>query len=185
MSEAVRAASAQRIAAHAAKHNIAEVAVILHGGEPLLAGAGTLAEIACSIRAAMPAGTTARISMQTNGTLLTQAALGTLAEAGIRIGVSLDGTDATNDAHRRYAHGRGSAGRIRAGLALLGSDRYRPLFAGLLCVIDSDTDPVAGYEALLEHRPPLMDFLLPHANWVTPPIPGRHGDWLIKLFQRW
>jgi uncharacterized protein len=185
MPEAVRAASARRIAEHAARHGLAEVTVVLHGGEPLLAGAGALAGIAGSIRAAMPAGTTARISMQTNGTLLTPAALDTLAEAGIRIGVSLDGTDAANDAHRRYASGRGSADRIRAGLALLGSDRYRPLFAGLLCVIDADTDPVASYEALLEHRPPLIDFLLPHANWVSPPVPGRHGDWLIRLFQRW
>jgi uncharacterized protein len=185
MPEDIRAAAAARIAEHATRHRLTEVAVVLHGGEPLLAGAETLAAVAGQVRAAMPEGTTARISMQTNGTLLTAPALEALAGAGIRIGVSLDGTDAANNANRRYADGRGSADRVRAGLALLGADRYRPLFAGLLCTIDIAADPVACFEALLEHQPPAIDFLLPHANWVNPPERGRHGAWLTALFDRW
>jgi uncharacterized protein len=49
---------------------------------------------------------------------------------------------------------------------------------------------VKCYEGLLRHDPPAIDFLLPHANWESPPHrePGRpagHGDWLIGVFERW
>lgn len=186
MSAAVRTATVRRIAEHAERHRLGHIDVVLHGGEPLLAGADVLADLAGAVRAGLPSHTAVSISMQTNGTLLDPRVLDTLAEAGIRIGVSLDGTDAANDAHRRYADGRGSAARIRAGLRLLGSDRHRDSFAGLLCTIDLEADPVACYEALLEHRPPVIDFLLPHANWTAPPGPsGAYGEWLIALFRRW
>ena len=186
MSRDVRDAALRRIAEHADRHDLAEVALVLHGGEPLLAGERALADLAHAARAALPAGTRARISLQTNGTLLRPEALDTLSAAGIRIGVSLDGTDADNDAHRRYADGRGSAERVRAGLSLLTGERHRAAFAGLLCTISLDADPVACYEALLEYSPPTIDFLLPHANWTSPPWPkGAYGAWLIALFQRW
>jgi len=186
MSPAVRDAALERIATHARRHGLDEVTIVLHGGEPMLAGAAALSELAGAARAALAPHTRARISMQTNGVLLRPAALDTLAEAGIRIGVSLDGTDESNDAHRRYAGGRGSATRVRAGLSLLTGERYRPIFAGLLSTIDPGTDPLACYEALLEHAPPAIDFLLPHANWSSPPWrPGIYGEWLTALFDRW
>ena len=59
---------------------------------------------------------------------------------------------------------------IRA-VDLLRTDRYRPLYAGLLCTIDVRNDPVATYDALAALDPPAIDFLLPHATWDTPP-PG-------------
>jgi uncharacterized protein len=71
-------------------------------------------------------------------------------------------------------------------LRLLGSPPYRSAFSGLLCTIDPMTDPVHTYESLLPYRPPAVDFLLPHANWAAPPAyPGRYGDWLIAVFDRW
>jgi uncharacterized protein len=65
-------------------------------------------------------------------------------------------------------------------------EQNRSAFSGLLCTVDVEADPVETFEALLAYEPPVIDFLLPHANWAEPPSePGRHGDWLIEVFDRW
>jgi uncharacterized protein len=187
MSEEIYAAAASRIASHVTTHGLTEVVVVLHGGEPLLAGPIRLASIARTVRAAMPHGVTVKIGMQTNGVLLTERMLETLLENNIRVGVSLDGTAENNDAHRRSANGRGSYARVEAGLRLLSEGKYRDLYSGLLCTIDPATDPIATYEALLGFAPPAIDVLFPHANWATPGLGEgtRIADWLITLFDRW
>jgi uncharacterized protein len=189
MSDEVLDAACQRIAAHAAAYRIPAVRVVLHGGEPMLLGAARLARVAGRIRAAAPASTTVDVLIQTNGVLLTDPALETLAGAGIRIGVSLDGDRAATDRHRRYASGRSSFDAVDRALRRL---RDRPsTFAGILSVVDLANDPVQTYEALLAYEPPMVDFLLPHANWGSPP-PGRsdtarapYGEWLVAAFDRW
>jgi uncharacterized protein len=76
-------------------------------------------------------------------------------------------------------------------LALLNKPPHRSSFAGLLCTVDPESDPVECYEALLGHSPPSIDVLLPHANWANPPPrpPGPcstpYADWLIAVFDRW
>jgi len=65
MSRHVWSAAARRIGEHAERHGLTEVSVVLHGGEPLLAGADQLAAIATTVRDALPPATTARITMQT------------------------------------------------------------------------------------------------------------------------
>jgi uncharacterized protein len=62
------------------------------------------------------------------------------------------------------------------------------VFAGLLCTVDPDADPVACYEEMLRYRPPVVDFLLPHANWSSPPehtARKAYGQWLVAIFDRW
>jgi uncharacterized protein len=182
----------RRIAEHAVDHCLDRVQIVLHGGEPLLAGADLLAEIASKLRAMLPASIRSEFVVQTNGVLLDDHVLRTLAAQGIRIGVSLDGDDRGHDRHRRYANGRGSYDAVVGGLRLLSADRYRGMFAGLLCVVDLDSDPVSTYDALIEFEPPRVDFLLPHGNWSVPP-PGLdpagtgtpYGDWLVAAFDRW
>jgi uncharacterized protein len=81
---------------------------------------------------------------------------------------------------------------VAEALALLRSERFRHLYAGILCTIDVHSDPVETYEHLLSHGPPAMDLLLPHGNRVSPP-PSRpvddrrsaYGDWLVAVFDRW
>ncbi|MEV6525679.1 FxsB family cyclophane-forming radical SAM/SPASM peptide maturase [Longispora sp. NPDC051575] len=178
-----------RIGEHARAHGLGAVRVVLHGGEPLLAGAATLARTATALRAALPPATTLALSVQTNGVLLTDALLDTLATHGYTVGLSLDGDQEAHDRHRRYANGRGSHRAVVAALDLLAA---RPgMFAGLLCTVDLENAPVATYEALLAFRPPAMDLLLPHGTWSSPP-PRRpadgsapYADWLIAVFDRW
>ncbi|MBM2615741.1 FxsB family radical SAM/SPASM domain protein [Actinoplanes sp. LDG1-06] len=187
--EVVRAA-AQRIAEHAETHRLDEVRVILHGGEPLMVGREGLRATVSELRSAIAGGARLRVAIQTNGVLLDERMLDLLGEEGVEVGVSLDGAPADNDRHRRYADGRGSAAAVERALALLSSERYRPNFAGILSAVDPETDPVGTYEALIRYRPPVIDFLLPHANWNRPPArPGPsltpYGDWLISVFDRW
>ncbi|MFY1668873.1 FxsB family cyclophane-forming radical SAM/SPASM peptide maturase [Plantactinospora sp. WMMB334] len=187
MDGAVFDRACERIAEHAGTHGLAGVRVVFHGGEPMLAGSALLAERAGRLRTTLPERTVAEVAVQTNGVLLTDADLDRLAAAGIRVGVSLDGGRAANDRHRRYRDGRSSFPAVDRALRML---RARPeVFAGILCVVDVENDPVHTYEALLEYDPPIVDFLLPHAHWDRPPPgwhPGttRYGDWLIAVFDR-
>jgi uncharacterized protein len=182
--------TARRIAEHVREHDLSRVEVALHGGEPLLAGPTVLAEVATELRQTLPSGVTLDLVVQTNGVLLDETFVDVLSAHDIRIGVSFDGTRETHDRHRRYADGRGSYTQTTDALQLL--TRHRELFAGLLCVIDLDEDPLATYESLLRFDPPRVDFLLPHGNWSTPPphrTPGTreapYGEWLRRVFDRW
>lgn len=191
MPAAIWRCTAARISEHVRAHGLSEVRVILHGGEPLLAGRERLSTLIADLKAALAGHCTLRIAVQTNGVLLDEAMLDLFRAEDVRVGVSLDGPAAANDRHRRFANGRGSAASVERALGRLTTDEYRPVFAGILCTVDPATDPVGTYEALLRHRPPLIDFLLPHANWVRPPVrpPGSgvtaYGDWLVAVFDRW
>ncbi|WP_245641959.1 FxsB family cyclophane-forming radical SAM/SPASM peptide maturase [Nonomuraea candida] len=181
---------AGRIAEHAGAHGLTRVEIVLHGGEPLLAGVEHLRYSVHRLRAALGAGVTASFTVQTNGVLLNEAFLRLFAELDVRVGVSLDGDEEGHDRHRRRAQGAGTYKEVRAGLERLTTPAYRHLFNGLLCTLDLAGDPVGTYEALLEFDPPMVDFLLPHGNWDTPP-PGwtvtgtPYGDWLVAVFDRW
>jgi len=180
---------ALRIAEHAEEHDISDVEVILHGGEPLLAGTELIAYLADAVRVKLGTSKHAHISMQTNGLRLSTSFLELLDDLGIMIGLSLDGDQQMHDRHRQHADGRGSYAQVTAAAARLSGHR---LFSGFLSVIDLRNDPIRTYESLLRFSPPAIDFLLPHGNWSTPP-PGRppgvacspYGDWLIAVFDRW
>ena len=181
MSRAVWQAAAARIAEHAGRHGLAEVRVVLHGGEPLLAGADRLDRLITDLRAVLPG---ADVRMQTNGVLLDEPMLAMLTAHRVGIGVSLDGPAADHDRRRRSRAGTGSYPAVERALTLLRSAAYRSSYAGLLCTVDPATDPIAAYQTLCSFEPPAVDLLLPHATWAAPPAPG-HADWLIAVFDRW
>uniref|UniRef100_UPI001963BC9F FxsB family cyclophane-forming radical SAM/SPASM peptide maturase n=1 Tax=Nonomuraea lactucae TaxID=2249762 RepID=UPI001963BC9F len=180
--------AAARIAAHAALHGLDRVHIVLHGGEPLLAGPARLGRVLSSLRDALSGVCVPDIRVHTNGVLLDERFCDLFAEHGVRVGVSVDGDRRAHDRHRRHADGRGSHDQVLAAVELL---RSRPeLYGGILCTIDLDNDPLAVYEALTGLRPPRIDFLLPHATWDSPPErpPGRptaYADWLLAIFHRW
>ncbi|SDK85252.1 uncharacterized protein SAMN05421869_119153 [Nonomuraea jiangxiensis] len=186
------ATAARRIAEHAHHHGLDYVRIILHGGEPLLAGHDYLGKIVEIVRSETGDHPRVEASVQTNAVLLTEPALRSFAELDVKVGVSLDGNRRANDRNRRYADGRGSYDAVAAALELLMSPAYRALYGGLLCTIDLSNDPLETYEALVAFEPPVIDFLLPHATWDSPP-PGRPGDqseplygrWLTKIFDLW
>ncbi len=185
-------ALARRIGEHARRHALPRVSLTLHGGEPLLAGPDRVTHLVTAVRAALPAGTEADVTVQSNGTLIDDAFLEVAHRLRIGIGVSLDGGPVAHDRHRRYADGRPSFAEVAGALHRLGSPEHRAVYAGLLCTVDTGNDPVATYEELLGFAPPQIDLLLPHGNWSAPP-PGRdpasaatpYADWLVAVFDRW
>ncbi|MFF5207859.1 FxsB family cyclophane-forming radical SAM/SPASM peptide maturase [Streptosporangium sp. NPDC000396] len=177
---------AERIAEHARRHALSDVHVVLHGGEPLLAGHDRLAEIAGELRSKLDGICDLDLRIHTNGIALDDRFCDLFTDHGVTVGVSLDGDRAANDRHRRYANGRSSHDRVIRAIERL---RARPhLYSGLLCTIDVANDPIDVYEALVALDPPRIDFLLPHATWDEPPprpSATAYADWLIAIFDRW
>jgi uncharacterized protein len=190
ISEEVTAQAGRRIAEHAAAHSLPAVQVILHGGEPLLAGPARLRQIITTLRTALDGVCDLDLRIHTNGVLLNERFCALFAEYQVKVGISIDGDQAANDRHRRYADGRSSYDQVIAAIGLLGSSRFRDLYAGLLCTIDVANDPLVVYESLMDLRPPRIDFLLPHATWDHPPArtagaEAEYAQWLIAIFDRW
>ncbi|OAH13519.1 FxsB family cyclophane-forming radical SAM/SPASM peptide maturase [Streptomyces jeddahensis] len=189
---AVLARTVDRIAEHAAAHRLPRVSLVLHGGEPLLAGAERLADLTRGLRARLAPDCAVHAVVQTNGTLLTARRIDLLADAGIRVGVSLDGGLARHNAARVDHAGRPAWPAAVRGARLLAAHRPEA-YAGVLAVVNTRQDPVETYESLLSLDPPALDLLLPDGNWSAPP-PGMrtggeestpYGDWLAAVFDRW
>ncbi|WP_245991316.1 radical SAM/SPASM protein FxsBH, inactivated beta-hydroxylase extension form [Streptomyces spongiicola] len=182
--------TALRLAEHARKHALPSVSVILHGGEPLLAGPTRLRRVCEELTRALDGVAALDLRIHTNGIQLSPRYLELFDEFGVRVGISLDGDRAANDRHRRFADGRSSHPLVLKAAELLGADRWRHLNLGLLCTVDVANDPVAVHDALMELDPPRIDFLLPHATWDEPPprpggSPTAYADWLLAVFDRW
>jgi uncharacterized protein len=182
--------TARRIAEHAQSHALTDVRLILHGGEPLLAGRDLITRLVERTRREAGPAITVDASVQTNAVGLSEEYLQLFDELGIRVGVSVDGDAIAHDRHRRFASGRGSYAAVAASLGRL--RQYPRLYSGLLATIDLRNDPVRTYEALADFEPPRIDFLLPHGTWAQPP-PGRvpdpdltpYADWLTTVFDYW
>jgi uncharacterized protein len=182
--------TARRIAEHAQAHSLSEVTLILHGGEPLLAGRDLIARLVTQTRRQAGPHTTVNACVQTNAVGLNESYLTLFDELGVQVGVSIDGDAVAHDRHRRFPSGRGSHAAVGAALQRL---QQRPhLYRGVLATIDLDNDPVRTFDALMEFSPPRMDFHLPHGTWTEPP-PGRdpdsaatpYADWLTAVFDAW
>lgn len=189
MSTRVVTQLAARLAEYVESTGLQEIEVILHGGEPLLAGTKFLELFVGLIRAEVPC--QVRFTVQTNGILLSERILECLQSLGVFVSVSLDGPAAAQNRHRTFIDGRGSFEQAAAGLKLLASS-YSAIFVGILAVVDLANDPIATYEHLASYDPPSIDFLLPDANYDRPPrLPAPDLDWnswshwLIALFDYW
>ncbi len=185
--------TAARIAEHARTHALTALSLVLHGGEPLLAGVDTLARFTTLVRDRVPRSCQVHATVQTNATLLTEDRLAVLARHRLHVGISLDGGLAAHNARRVDHAGRPSWPAASRGARLL-ADRHPDTYAGILTVVDPGLAPVETYESLLALRPPVLDLLLPHGNWSAPPpyletrtrdLEAPYGDWLCAVFDRW
>ena len=87
-----------------------------------------------------------------------------------------------------YHNGKGSSTDVQKALELLKPSK---IFSGILTVIDVNTNPIDTWRFLSEFEPPIIDFLLPHANWDNPPLSHaennyvKYGDWMLSIFNDW
>ncbi|WP_210558347.1 MULTISPECIES: cyclophane-forming radical SAM/SPASM peptide maturase YhhB [unclassified Pseudomonas] len=181
-----REAFARQLAEYVLQSDLKQCTVILHGGEPLLLGAQALADFAGLLRqiCTIPVD----VSLQTNGLLLTDEALGIFAKADVGVSLSLDGPKFANDKHRLTRKGRSSFEQTEQALKRL--QQYPSIFAGVIAVVDASTSATELFEYFDQFDIPRLDFLLPDAHWLRPP-PGRNQDpglyenWLVNAFDIW
>lgn len=182
---------ALRFAQYARAHELPSVSVILHGGEPLLAGPARLRSVCEEFGAALAGVSELDLRIHTNAVRLSRRHLDVFREFDVGVSVSLDGDRDANDRHRLDRRGNSSHDRVLRGIDLLRQPEYRHLFGGLLCTVDVDNDPVLVHDTLTELSPPRIDYLLPHSTWDNPPPAGASGsptpyaDWLLAIFDRW
>ena len=171
-----------------AQRQEAGFAIVLHGGEPLLLGFGELAALLRGLRAHL---TPDRhpISIQTNGTLLSEELLDLFAETHTSVSVSIDGPPEANDLARLDHRGESTHAATMHGISRLASHSDSEfLFAGTLSVIQPAVDPRLVYEFLKALGTPNMDFLLQDGNHDRLPLgksgfdSTEYGEWLINLF---
>jgi len=182
---------ARRIREHVETHEIEKIHIILHGGEPLLCGPEYIGQFVNTMKTTLVGQTEVAFLMQSNGTLLDDRMCRLLGDLDVRIGISLDGSEQANDRHRPYRSGRPSYSKVIRALDLLNRPEHRPIYAGLLCVIDLRNDPIETYRELVSHQAPGIDFLFRLGD-ITKPPPGKedrantaYADWLIPIFDLW
>ena len=162
--------------------------VVLHGGEPLLLGAKRLFALCARLCEDLP--TSCGLHIQTNGILLTDEIIDVLVQFNVGISVSIDGPEHIHDRYRKDHKMKGSYSRVRASIArLVENDDARPLFSGVLCVINLESDPAEVYATLKETQAPSLDFLVRDGNWdrlpfgKSNPNSTEYGEWLSQLLE--
>ena len=187
VSEATVDAFARRLDEYVRLHGLTEFSVTFHGGEPLLIGAARLVNISERIRNLVASSCTLEFSVQTNATLLDETVVAKFEEAAILISLSLDGPRFANDRHRVDHSGRSSFDAVLAALALL---KGRPIFQGVIAVIDPFVKPCDLFTFFNDLALPRLDLLLPDATYERPPEgraedPDRYVRWLQEAFELW
>ena len=108
MSTEIAEYASMRIGEHARRHHVPSVTLILHGGEPLLAGHELISRLVNATRKEAGPDVQVDIKIQTNAVGLDDSYLRLFRELDIRIGISMDGLAEAHDRHRRFPSGRGS-----------------------------------------------------------------------------
>lgn len=196
ISEEALTQTARRFAAYAEAHRLPSVAIILHGGEPLLCGPARLRRICAELTRSLAPVTSLDLQIHTNGIQLSRRHLDVFAEFGVKVGISLDGDRAANDRHRLDRRGRSSYDRVLRGIELLRTPEYRHLFGGLLGseqVQLTGAAPASRWRPLETVRPPgrpplLIDDADPYRDCFPAPLaagptPASFAERLLRAYE--
>ena len=172
---------------YASEVNLTRLNIVAHGGEPLMLGSHALDNIFATIKhAAAPLDL--RLSVQTNGVLLTPDICKVLHKHRVLVGISLDGGKREN--YRRIDHrGRDTWDATLRGIHNLRA--YAPeSFGGILCVVDPLSNPVSVIKALCDLAPPQIDLLQPflthdEAGTRRADLAKEFGEWMSRALNTW
>jgi len=186
-----------RIKDHAQNHNLEEVILSFHGGEPLLLGPKRLSELSKIFRSIENDKLEVSLTMQTNGTLLNDDFINIIKDMEIYVAISIDGPKNANDVHRVDHKGESTYESTFNGLELI-KQKAPDFITGILSVIDVSNDPLEVFDFIGSLGIRDVDFLLPHYNWVTPPPRPSvkwdknsnskkilYGKWYIEIWNEW
>ena len=128
------------------------------------------------------------IHVQTNGLLLTQNVVDIFVQFDVGVSICIDGPPDVHDRFRVDHRGVGSYDRVRGAIELITArEDARPLFTGVLAVVDPTSDPYAVYASLKETGAPGIDLLVRDGNHTRLPFGKRSarstefGRWLVTL----
>lgn len=122
--------------------DLQEIEIIFHGGEPLMIGKERFATFCENFRSGLQKVVKLRLSVQTNGMLVDEGWVELFERLGVGVGVSLDGPRDLNDKHRIDKRGKGTHGRVVAGLNAIkaGHAAGSGIEPALLTVVDPEGD---------------------------------------------
>ena len=172
------------------KNPPARLHLILHGGEPLLAGPERFDHWITLIRRDLcKAGIPVSIGIQSNGLLLNDELCEVLCRHGVRVGISIDGIPGKGDQFRVDHNGVPSGRRLEDKLLWLADSPWAACFGGMLSVVNIESDPIETLEYILKFSPARLDFRLPLCNHDSPPArpiwdfdKSSYGRWLARVF---
>jgi uncharacterized protein len=160
--------------------------VILHGGEPLLLGPKKLRLFLTQLRNVLPAAYP--VSIQTNGILLTEELLDICSAFRVTVAISIDGPKRVHDRLRTGHQGEGTFDMVMKGINILKAHPDAAfLNAGLLAVIDPESDPLVVYHFFKDLGAPSVDFLYKDGNHDRLPMgksavdSTEYGQWVARL----
>ena len=162
------------------------VAVVLHGGEPLLLGAKRLDRVLSTLADALDVRSS--LNIQTNGILISEPILDICRKHGATLSVSLDGPAHVHDRHRVGHQNQPTHARVLQGIDILRNHAdSKSLFSGLLAVVDPTSNPAEVYHYLKGLGAPSIDFLCRDGNHSRLPFgksdvqSSEYGHWLCQL----
>jgi uncharacterized protein len=162
--------------------------VVLHGGEPFLMGVARLRQLLAKLRIVLSLDYP--ISIQSNGILITPEILDVCAEFSASVAVSIDGPKDVHDKFRIDHKAGGTFEAVIKGIAVLKEHPQADfLNAGLLAVIDPDSDPAIVYHFLKTLGAPSVDFLYKDGNFDRLPLGKKsvvsveYGIWMTDLLK--
>lgn len=196
MKDIVLVAMMQRVKDHCAIHGIKAFTLIMHGGEPLLAGFDFFRKFVQTANEMLLPDVQPVFVLQTNGTMLTEEWCQLLGELKIvNLGISLDGVKEINDINRIDHAGRGSYDRIIEGLKTAQNSKHLKTPPAVLSVVNIDADPVGTYLHFKDLGITNVDFLIPDSTYEQPPprptvdqglsAETPYADWMIRIFDQW
>lgn len=169
--------------------------IVFHGGEPMLIKPKIFERRMAALWDRLSRGLTARqmervdLSIQTNGTMVSDDWKAILKRWNLSTGVSLDGPKEVHDRRRKDKKGEGTYDRVMEGIASLNAEeQIRSRGFGALCVIDPEADGAAVYRYLADDAGFRgFNFLLPFMNWDNYDAQTVHGvaAFLVSAFREW
>ena len=127
----------ERIKSHCLNNGLKDFLIIFHGGEPLLAGLDFYKNFIEIGKSVLKNDITIDYGMQTNGVLLDYNLAVELKKLKIQVGISIDGTEGSNNKNRIYHNNKGSYTEIINGFNII-KEVYGDKLANCICVIDTD-----------------------------------------------
>jgi uncharacterized protein len=151
------------------------IEVVWHAGEPTSAPIAYYREAMAVIASLVPDGTKLTHTFQTNATLLDDAWCDFIIEAGIVLGVSIDGPQHVHDAYRLRRNGNGTFDEVMRGISLLKSRAIE--FFCIAVVTDKSVDaPDEMFEFFESLAPQHVCFLVEHVQGTNASSSLDRGD---------